>query len=97
MAKIQKIEIVCSPCHKCTLLKERLETIIDCLEFKYNTRIKYRFIHTQMRKEIIIFLNSQGYTINQLPIALVNGQVAFIGHVAENVIRWKLEEIMRSE
>ena len=72
MAKIKKIEIVCPPCHKCELIKERIETIIHCLEFKYNTRIRYDFIHRQSRKEIVNFRVREGYAINQLPITMIN-------------------------
>jgi len=98
MARIKKIEIICSPCHNCQILKERIEIIIRCLEFKYETRIRYQLIHREKKKEIIEFLTRYGYTINQLPVTLINGEVAFIGHVrGENVIRWKLEEIMKSE
>jgi hypothetical protein len=98
MAKIKKIEIICPPCHKCEILKERIEVIINCLEFKYNTRISYDFIHRETKKEVIDFLVHYGYTINQLPITLINDEICFIGHVkGENVIRWKLEEIMKTE
>jgi|GEM_PF-542289 len=98
MAQIKKIEIICPPCHKCELLQERIETIINCLEFKYNVRIRYEFVHLQTKREIIGFLMRYGYVINQLPITLINDEVAFIGHVkGENVIRWKLEEIMKRE
>jgi hypothetical protein len=98
MARIKKIEIICPPCHNCELLQERIETIIHCLEFKYNTRIKYDFIHYETKKEIVGFLARYGFTINQLPITLINGEISFIGHVkGENVIRWKLEEIMKTQ
>ncbi len=98
MAGIKKIEIICSPCHKCQILKERILTIIRCLEFKYETRIRYELIHHENKKEIIELLTHYGYAINQLPVTLINGEVAFIGHVkGENVIRWKLEEIMKSD
>lgn len=98
MAQIRKIEIICLPCHKCAILKERIETIIQCLEFAYHTRIKYDFKHRETKKEVVEFLVRYGYAINQLPIALVNDEVCFIGHVkGENVIRWKFEEIMKAE
>jgi hypothetical protein len=98
MAQIKKVEIICIPCHKCEILKERIETITQCLEFKYNMRIKYELIHCENKKEVIAALARYGYSINQLPITLINGEIAFIGHVkGENVIRWKLEEIMKIE
>lgn len=98
MAQIRTIEIVCLPCHKCEILIERIETIIRCLEFKYGTRIKCAFAHIDSKKEIVAALARYGYAINQLPITLINGEIAFIGHVkGENVIRWKLEEILRAE
>ena len=98
MGQIKKIEIVCLPCHKCELLKQRIEVITQCLEFKYHTRIRYEFIHCYKRKEVIGLIARYGYTINQLPITLINGEICFIGHIrGENVIRWKLEEIMKTE
>ena len=61
-------------------------------------RIKYELIHHQAKKEIIGLLARYGYAINQLPITLINGEIVFIGNVkGENLIRWKLEEIMKIE
>ena len=98
MGQVKKVEIICIPCHKCDILKERIEIVIHCLEFKYSTKMKYEFIHRKERKEVIAALAHYGYTINQLPITLINGEIAFIGHVkGENVIRWKLEEILRTD
>ncbi len=96
MAKIKKIEIICLPCHKCELLQERIYTITRCLEFKYNTKIRFEFIHYQFKREILMQLMRYGFAFNQMPITLINGEVVFIGHVkGENVVRWKLEEIMK--
>jgi hypothetical protein len=92
MAQIKKIEIVCRPCHKCEVLKERIKTIIQALEFKYSIRIKHEFIHYEKIKEISRF----GYSIKELPVLFINGEVAFIGHVqGESAIRMKLEEILK--
>jgi len=92
MAQIKRIEIICRPCHKCEVLKERIETIIKCLEFKYSMRMKYEFIHYQSIKEISAF----GYSIKELPVLLINGEVAFIGHVqGESAVRLKFEEILK--
>jgi len=98
MGQIKKIEIICFPCHKCDLLKERIEVIIACLEFKYGRKMKYEFIHQDGKKEILAALLQYGYTIKNLPITLINGEIAFLGHVkGENVIRWKLEDILKTD
>lgn len=98
MARIKKIEIICLPCHKCELLKERITTIAHCLEFKYSIRILYELIHHSRRKEVMEFITHNGYTIKQLPVVFINGELCFFGHVkGENIIRWKLEEIMKAQ
>jgi len=92
MAQIKKIELICKPCHKCKVLKERIETILRCMEGKHGIKIKYEFVHYQDMKTISQF----GYGINELPVLLINGQLAFSGHVrGEHLVRMKFEEIMR--
>ena len=54
--------------------------------------MKYEFVHYQDMKKIAQF----GYAVNELPVVLINGQLAFSGHVkGEHLVRMKLEEIMK--
>lgn len=89
---IQKVEIICKPCHKCELLEERIHTIIRCLGFKYGVRIKYQFKFNKNIRDVEKF----GYRVNQIPLVLINDNVEFVGFVkTEHLIRMKFDDILK--
>lgn len=91
---IRTIEIICKPCHKCELMEKRIRFLIQCLEFKNHIKIKYHFKHI---KDIRMAEN-YGLNITQLPLTIINGEVAFAGHVkGDHIVRMKLEEYMRRD
>jgi len=62
------------------------------MELQKNIKIKYEF---KLNKDIKQ-ADKYGYNLSQLPILLINGNVAFVGHVkGENLVRMKLEEALR--
>lgn len=62
-------------------IQEREHIKIKC-DVKYNTNI--------------VDANQLGYSLIQLPVLLINGNVEFVGHVKEvHLIGMKFEEIMR--
>ncbi len=91
---IRTIQIICKPCHKCELMKQRIKFLIQCLEFKHHIKIKYALEHIKdIRKA-----EDYGLNITQLPLTLINGEVAFAGHVkGDHIVRMKLEEFMRRD
>jgi len=89
---IKTIEIICKPCHKCELLKERIHNIIQYMELQKRIKIRYEFNHNTN----VLDASKYGYAINQLPLVIINGNIEFVGHVKEEyLIRIKLEEINR--
>lgn len=93
MALIKKIEIICKPCDKCRIIEENLNTIVQCIEFKYNIKMKFELVHIATSKEIV----QLGYGVNELPVLRINGETVFSGGrvVEAYLLRNKLEEIMR--
>jgi hypothetical protein len=89
---IKSIEIICKPCHRCKLLEERVRLIMDCIQFKYRFRVKYKYKFNKNVRDV----EKYGYAIYQTPVLMVNGNVAFVGHVkGEHLIRMRLEAIMK--
>lgn len=90
---IHSIEVICKPCHKCELLIERLNRIMECIEFVSGVKMKYEFIHNENALDAAKY----GYAVNKLPLLIINGNVELVGHVKEeHIIRKKLEEILKS-
>ncbi|HNX81969.1 MAG TPA: thioredoxin family protein [Candidatus Omnitrophota bacterium] len=88
------VKIICKPCRKCELISSRLQHIAQCLAFARHVKIKLDIDFTKDFK----LADQYGYNVSQLPLVLINGQVAFVGHVKEeSVVRAKLEEILRSQ
>ena len=96
MAEIKKVEIICSPCHKCDMLKKKIDEILQVLRRKYNIPIKCEVKHSQTKVEVIQGMNKYGFNASQMPIVLINGALAFAGQIeGDAVIRMKFEEIMK--
>lgn len=87
---INKIEIICKPCRKCDLLKERIDTILKAMEFKYHVKFRFELVHTTNLSAM------SKYSLNptQVPVVVINGHVEFAGFVKDpHLIRMKLEAI----
>ena len=96
MAELKKIEIVCIPCHKCDVLKERIQIILKCIEGTLNVRMHCELISYTNRKEAMKEVIRSGYAVNQLPVTRINGEVAFTGStISEQRIRIILEGILK--
>ena len=89
---IKSIEIICKPCHKYELLQERVNRVIATIQEREHIKIKCDIKYNNN----IVDANQLGYSLAQLPVLLINGNVEFAGHVKEvHLIRMKLEEIMK--
>jgi len=96
MAELKKIEIICIPCHKCDVVKEKIQGILRCLQGTLNVRMHCEIISYASRKEAMREINKSSYAINELPVILVNGQVAFTGsRISTQRIRMALEGILK--
>lgn len=96
MAELKKIEIVCIPCHKCDVVKEKIQNILKSIENRLNVRIHCELISYTDRKEAMKEVIRSGYTITQLPVTRINGEVAFIGNtISEEAIRIILEGVLK--
>ncbi len=96
MAELEKIEIVCIPCHKCEVVKEKIETILRCIEGVRKKSIRCELIYYADRKKGMEEVIRSGYAINQLPVIRINGEVAFTGStISEQGIRLILEGILK--
>ena len=96
MAELKTIEIICIPCHKCEVIREKIEIILRCIESAQGIRTHCELISYPGRKEAMKALIRSGYAINQIPIVLINGEVAFTGsRITEQRIRLILEGIMK--
>ena len=89
---MKTIEIICKPCPKCALLKEKIQNILSCLQQKYNVKIVYELKHNPDLRAAEML----GYPANQTPVVLIDGHVEFAGNVKEeHLIRMKLETALR--
>lgn len=96
MAEIKTIEIICPACHKCEILKGRIETLMTCIGNSLGVKLKYELIHYESNKDILPLITKRGLFISQLPALLINGELVFLGHVkGDHIIRMKLEEILK--
>ena len=89
---MKTIEIICKPCPKCLLLKEKIRNILNCLQQKYNVKIPYELKHNPDIRAAEML----GYAASQLPVVLIDGYVEFVGNVKEeSLIRMKLENSLK--
>ncbi|MDD5060236.1 MAG: thioredoxin family protein [Candidatus Omnitrophica bacterium] len=96
MAEIKKIEIICFPCHRCEVVKEKIQNILKCLEFKFGKRMTCELILYDNRKEAMAAASRMGCSTTQFPATYINGELAFIGNmISEQNIRKILETILR--
>ncbi|MFA6384818.1 MAG: thioredoxin family protein [Candidatus Omnitrophota bacterium] len=96
MAELKSIEIICIPCHKCDVVKEKVKTILNALGGKLNRRFQCELICYASRKEAMERIRNSSYASNEFPVTLVNGQFAFSGSkISEERIRMLLEGILR--
>jgi len=96
MAELKKIEIVCIPCHKCEVIKEKIQIILKHIEGTLKVRTHCELIYYTNRKEAMEAVIRSGYAINELPVILINGAVAFTGsRISEQRIRIILEGILQ--
>src|SRR5512135_3757395 len=88
------VEIICKPnCPKCSTIEEKTRAILNCMSLKEKVPIRCDF---KFNKNILD-AEKHGFKILDLPIVLINGEVAFVGPFKnERLIRIKLEEILRS-
>lgn len=84
---IKTIEVICIPCHKCQILKNRVDEIIKNLELRYRIKIFYEYKHTPHLKDIA------RYSINpsQTPAVIINGNLELAGNIEYTVLKMKLE------
>ncbi len=96
MAEIKRIEVVCMQCHKCDVVREKIRNVMNAIGNKNNMRMRYEFIFCADRKEAMAKIRSSGYDLNQLPVTLINGQLAFSGsRITEQEIRIIVEGILK--
>jgi hypothetical protein len=96
MAELKTVEIICMPCHKCDVMKEKIKSVLTAIGNQNRMRMRCEFIYYNTRKEALVRLSKLGLNIAQLPITLINGQVAFTGSkVGEHEIRLIVEGILR--
>jgi hypothetical protein len=96
MGELRKIEIVCIPCHKCDVIREKIQIVLKCIEFTFSIRLNCRLIYYTNRKEAMKAVIKSGYSFNELPVTRINGAVAFTGsRISESGIRLILEGILK--